>query len=145
MALSALGSAVSAGVGFGFDKLGGAGLTGIKAVDVGIKAAAVSVAQQGVNIVLGQQKGFEWRSVAAAGLSAAASSAVSGFIADGLSNGEPDTLSKGGWEQTLAKLVVVSRPAWWSKSSKPARSTGPKSPAQAPAPCSRADQGICEQ
>ncbi|WP_426165686.1 LysM peptidoglycan-binding domain-containing protein [Pseudoduganella sp. R-34] len=76
VAMSAIGSGVAAGIG----GTGVFNLTPSTAINTGLTAMASNVATQGISIAFGQQKNFNWRSVAASGVAAAASSAVGDLL-----------------------------------------------------------------
>jgi hypothetical protein len=76
VAMSPIGSGVAAGIG----GTGVFNLTPSTAINTGLTAMASNVATQGISIAFGQQKNFNWRSVAASGVAAAASSAVGDLL-----------------------------------------------------------------
>jgi len=103
VALGALGSGVSAGLG-GLAPFGGA------ASDVGnviARAALSSTITQGISVATGLQSSFSWRGVAAAAAGAGVGSAISGALADanafnGLNNPFATALARG----TLSGLAA---------------------------------------
>ncbi|HEX8612480.1 MAG TPA: polymorphic toxin-type HINT domain-containing protein [Telluria sp.] len=78
VAKGALAGAITAGVG----ALSSGINTGSAAVNAGIRGAISNVATQGVSMMMGDQKKFSWRSVASAGVGAAAGQAVGGLLQD---------------------------------------------------------------
>jgi hypothetical protein len=111
VALSAVGSMVTAGVG----SYGVISVPGSPALQAGVNAAVGNVATQGLAIAFHQQDKFNWRGVAAAGVGAAVSSQIGDlFKSAGYGEGMLQQVVKGGATSITTQLITTGKVDWRS-------------------------------